>query len=220
MTTFRNPLRSNPLLVLAALSAALAPSARAEEPAKTVTKTVAVPTHLTLERALESIEDVPAIFDRYKPVVPWVPGVSMQIEKEVLSRGRPALVALKLDGTAPFVSNGIHEKALVTASVSDTSCGANSLSATGRMIRLDFKGSSRNVERRVDRIDITVCATGGTGAAALTATGNLYEGDLPIDPTKNSMAESIAANAIQTAFIKQVEPLVTAVNDLWKTGPR
>jgi hypothetical protein len=191
-------------------------TARADAPAKTVKKSVSIPKALTIEQALESIEDVPAIFDRYRPAVPWVPGVSLKIEKEVLSRGRPSVVALNLDGSAPFVPNGIHEKAVVSASVSAIPCGPASLSPIGRMIHLDFKGSSRNVERRVDRIDITVCATGSNAAPTLTAIGYLYEGDLPIDPTKNSVAESIAANAIQTAFIKQVEPLVTAVNDLWQ----
>lgn len=214
MKTPRNPIRSNPLLVLAALSVALVPSARAEEPAKTVTKTVSVPTHLTLERALESIEDVPAIFDRYKPVVPWVPGVTMEITKEVISRGRPAVVALDLDGKAPF-AGPIDERALVSATVTDITCSGNLLSANGRMIRLDFKGSTRNVERRVNRIDIRVCASGTAAAPKLTAVGNLYEGYLPIDPDKPEFGEKVAANAIQTAFIKQVEPLVDAVNDLW-----
>jgi len=184
---------------------------------KTAKRTVAVPSPLTLERAVDAFDDIPAIFDEYQPEVPWVPGVSLEIKKEVISRGRPAVVMLHLDGKAPFVSGGIHEKALVTASVMPFTCGRNYTTPTGKKILLDFKGSTRNVERRVDRIEIQVCG-GRTsrGAAEVTAIGNLFEGYLPIDPDKNGTAESIAANAIQTAFIKQVEPMVDAVKAVWE----
>lgn len=214
MNTAQNLIRSSLLLALAAFPCSELFAQTTEEPAKTVTKTVSVPSHLTLERALESIEDVPAIFDRYKPVVPWVPGVKMEITKEVISRGRPAVVALDLDGSAPFAGT-IDERALVSATVKDITCTGNLLSTNGRMIQLDFKGSTRNVERRVKRIDIRVCASGTAAAPKLTAVGNLYEGYLPIDPDKPEFGEKVAANAIQTAFIKQVEPLVDAVHDLW-----
>jgi hypothetical protein len=214
MNTALPLVRSSILLAIAALPCSLTSAVWAEDPAKTVTKTVSVPSHLTLDRALEAIEDVPAIFDRYKPVVPWVPGVTMEITKQVISRGRPAVVALDLDGKAPF-AGPIDERALVSATVTDITCSGNLLSANGRMIHLDFKGSTRNVERRVNRIDIQVCASGTAAAPKLTAVGNLYEGYLPIDPDKPEFGEKVAANAIQTAFIKQVDPLVDAVNDLW-----
>ena len=207
--------------LIAALVLLSAKSQAGSAPIKVIKKTIPIPQTLTLDRALESIEDIPALFDRYQPVVPWVPGVSMEIQKEVISRGRPAQVALKLDGTAPFVSNGIHEKALVSATVEDSPCSGNTLFSLGRKIRLDFHGSSKNVERRVDRIEIQVCATpGNNGASNLKATGSLYEGYLPIDPSKSGTAEKIAATAIQTAFLKQVEPMVDAVQDLWKELPR
>ncbi len=184
---------------------------------KTVKRTATAPARLSLEQAIEAFEDIPAIFDEYEPVMPWVPGVSMEFIKEVVSRGRPAILKLHLDGDAPFVSGGIHEKALVTATVENTPCAATFATPTGKKIVLDFKGSTRNVERRVDRIEIQVCGKlTSRGAAEITATGSLFEGDLPIDPNKNGTAESIAAKAIQTAFIKQVEPMVDAVNEVWK----
>jgi hypothetical protein len=57
------------------------------------------------------------------------------------------------------------------------------------------------------------------GTNRITATGRMYEGYRPLDPRFNGVLESIGARAIQTAFIRQVAPIVEAVQLHWLELP-
>ena len=89
--------------------------------------------------------------------------------------------------------------------------------SSGLRIDLSFDGSSRNIERRIDRIEIQACPRiGDDGELFIDATGALYEGRLPRDPELNAFEENIGAKALQTAFLKQVPAVFDAVERSWE----
>jgi hypothetical protein len=114
------------------LVALLSSVARAEEPIRTVTETVVVPAGLDPAAALASIDNVPRIFELYEPAIPWVPGVTIGLSKEVVSAQSPAILELPVSGNVG--GKPITERARVTASTERTACGE----AEGRKIVLDF----------------------------------------------------------------------------------
>lgn len=203
-------------MTLSVLFAHLVTGAAAAEPIRTVHETVTVPAGLDPQVALASVEDVARIFELYEPAIPWVPGVSLELEKQVVSVGSPTVLELPVAGNA--AGKAIAERARVTASTETVACPTGD----GRRIVLDFDDSSWNVERRIDRIEIVACldpVAGGEGAR-ITATGRMYAGELPEDPALNPLMESIGAKAIQSAFIRQVSPIVDAVEKHWLDLPR
>jgi hypothetical protein len=82
---------------------------------------------------------------------------------------------------------------------------------------LDFEDSTYNVERRIDRIEITAClGRAEDGSHQISATGRMYAGYKPEDPALNALNEAIGAKALQGAFMKQVSAVVEAVESHWK----
>lgn len=193
-----------------ALAVSTAAFGGVDGPIKVVEESVAVPAGLDPEVALAAVADIARIFERYQPAVPWVPGVSIALEKEVVSAGSPAILELPVSGHA--IGKAIVERARVTATTEPVSCRADG-ALDGRVIVLSFADSTWNIERRIDRIEITACLT--PDRKRVTAQGKMYAGYLPEDPSKNAMAESIGSKAIQGAFIRQVAPIVDAVEAHW-----
>jgi hypothetical protein len=195
------------------LLALLLPVASATaEPVRTVEDSLVVPAGLDPEIALASVENVARIFELYEPRVPWVPGVRLDLQKEVVSVGAPTVLELPVSGSA--VGKPIEERARVTASSEPIDCDGR----PGRRILLDFDASTWNIERRIDRIEIVACLEpdSGTGEARVSAVGRMYEGFLPEDPDRDGLMESIGSKAIQGAFLRQVEPILTAVEAHWR----
>ncbi len=185
--------------------------ARAEEPIKVVHETVTVPAGVDPLVALASVEDVSRIFELYEPAIPWVPGVTLDLEKQVVSAGTPTILALPVNGSA--AGKAIAERAHVTATTEATRCATGE----GRRITLSFAESTYNIERRIDRIEIEACLDAASaGEPRITATGRMYAGFKPEDPALNPLMESIGAKAIQGAFIRQVSPIVDAVERHWQ----
>lgn len=198
-------------LALALLVTALPLSASAATPARVIEASLQVPAGMDADEALAAVDDLPAIFADYEPVVPWVPGVRMELAKEVISTEAPVVMALPLAGSV--FGRSITERAQVTALVSPHACASGT---AGRRIELSFVGSSHNVERRVDRIEIVACPRDGSdGSLWLDARGELFEGHLPRDPKLNAFEENIGARALQTAFIRQVPAVFEAVEHTW-----
>jgi hypothetical protein len=202
------------LLVCSLLLASSWGQARAEVPIRVVEETVTIPKGLDPQKALSSVEDVARIFELYEPMIPWVPGVKLDLDKEVVSAADPIVLELPISGSA--IGRPIEERARVTASSQETSCSADGR-LDGRKIVLDFDDSTYNVERRIDRIEITAClAQAADGAHQISATGRMYAGYKPEDPALNALNEAIGAKAMQGAFIKQVSAVVAAVESHWK----
>jgi hypothetical protein len=199
------------MLVGVASLLSLAPAvARAEEPIKVVQETVDVPAGVDPAAALASVEDIPRIFELYEPAIPWVPGVSIDLEKQVVSAGVPTILAMPVNGNA--AGKSIVERANVIATTEVTRCATGE----GRKITLSFADSTYNIERRIDRIEIEACLDpADDGSPRITATGRMYAGFKPEDPALNPIMESIGAKAIQGAFIRQVSPIVDAVERHW-----
>jgi hypothetical protein len=198
------------MLMFVAGSSVFAP-AWAEEPIKVVQETVTVPAGVDPRVALAAVEDVSRIFELYEPAIPWVPGVTIDLQKQVVSSGTPTVLALPVSGSA--AGKPIVERAHVTATTGPTQCAGGE----GRRIVLDFGDSTYNIERRIDRIEIEAClAPDAGGAARITATGRMYAGYKPEDPALNPLMEAIGAKAIQGAFIRQVSPIVDAVERHWE----
>lgn len=198
--------------VLALLSSAA--SAASSQPIKVVEETVALPAGLDPQAALASVGDVARIFELYEPAIPWVPGVTIALEKQVVFAGTPTVLEMPVSGNA--AGKAITERAHVTATTSETTCATGD----GRRITLDFEASSWNVERRIDRIEIVACLDPEPdGTPRITATGRMYAGELPQDPNLNPVLESIGAKAIQGAFIRQVSPMIDAVARHWADLP-
>jgi len=186
--------------------------ASAEEPIRVVEDTLTVPAGLDPEVALESVDDIPQIFDLYQPVIPWVPGVKLALSKEVVSAAAPVVLELPVSGTA--VGRPIDEKARVTATTMPTSCTKGKMD--GRKITLDFHDSTYNIERRINRIEITAClSTAADGTSEISAVGRMYAGYKPEDPTLNPVTEAIGARALEGAFIRQVGAVLVAVQRHW-----
>jgi hypothetical protein len=195
---------------LVTLFAVVPPPALADAPIRVIEDSLVVPAGLDAADALAAVEDLGAIFALYEPVIPWIPGVKLHLHKEILSVEGPVVMALPVHGAA--FGRRIEERARVTASTEPMICNEGN----GVRITLDFDASSRNIERRIDRIEITACPrTEQDGAIKIDVTGALYEGDLPRDPSLNAFNESIGANALQTAFLKQVPAVFDAVVFYW-----
>lgn len=187
------------------------PALAVDAPIKVVSELVDVPPELGPEAALDAVEDVARIFELYEPLIPWVPGINLDIGKEIVSSQPPFLLDLPVDGVA--IGRHIDERAHVLASTRRVSCP---LGVEGREIVLDFSGSSYNVSRRINRIEITACPiTAVDGAHKIAAEGRMYAGPLPQDPRLNALNEAIGAKALQTAFIRQVSPVLDAVERRW-----
>ena len=197
-----------------ALLLALPLSAAAETPVRTIEDSLEVPEGMDSDTALAAVEDLTRVFANYEPVVPWVPGVKLDLEKQVLQNGTPTVLALPVEGEA--FGRPIVERAQVTAVSRPFACEEDE----GLRIDLLFAGSSHNVERRIDRIEITACPrTDEDGQVTIDATGEMYAGHLPRDPDLNAFEENIGAKALQTAFIKQVPAVFDAVEETWADRP-
>lgn len=184
--------------------------ASAAEPIRVIEDSLVVPAGLDAADALASVQDIAEIFVRYEPVVPAVPGVRLDLEKQVVSVEGPTVVELPVQGAA--FGRPIEERARVTAHSGPTACPVEE----GVRIVLDFDASSYNIERRIDRIEIDACPTvGPDGAIEIHAIGRMYAGHLPEDPALNRLNEAIGARALQGAFIKQVPAVFTAVEAHW-----
>jgi hypothetical protein len=201
-------------LLVCGLLLVLSRQASAEEPIRVVEETVTVPSGLDPQKALSSVEDIARIFELYEPMIPWVPGVKLDLDKEVVSAADPCVLELPISGSA--IGRPIEERARVTATAQETSCSPDGR-LDGRKIVLDFDDSTYNVERRIDRIEITAClAQAPDGSHQISATGRMYAGYKPEDPALNPLNEAIGAKAMQGAFIKQVSAVVEAVESHWK----
>ena len=197
---------------LAALLLLLLPSAAlAVGPLETVEDSLRVPAGMDAAEALATVEDLTHVFGRYEPVIPWVPGVTLDLTKEIVSLDSPTVMALPVEGKV--FGRAITERAQVTASTEPMTCG---IETPGLMIHLSFEGSSHNVSRRIERIEITACPReGDDGELYIDATGGLYEGPLPRDPDLNAFNENLGAKALQGAFLKQVPAVFEAVERAW-----
>jgi hypothetical protein len=187
-------------------------AAHAEAPIREVAETVVVPAGLDPMVALESISDIPRIFELYNPYIPWVPGVDIALSKQVVSAGSPCILELPVSGSA--IGKDVVERARVTATTKSVSCRGDG-KTDGRQIVLSFRDSTYNIERRIDRIEITACLEEGTSSRKIRAVGRMYAGFKPEDATKNPITETIGSKAIQGAFIRQVTPIVDAVEAHW-----
>jgi hypothetical protein len=202
------------LLLASAATAAKPPPAPVDPAApllRVVEDSLDVPAAIEPQAALDAVSDIARIFELYEPSIPWVPGVKIHLEKQVVSTGEPTVLELPVTGNV--AGKDIVERARVTASASPTTCDGN---LPGRTVLLDFEASSYNIERRIDRIEIEACLRPAVnGVQRIDATGKMYAGFLPEDPALNGMMESIGAKAIQVAFFKQVEPILDAVVRHW-----
>lgn len=202
-------------IALVALAALLPTAAAAAAPIKSVHDSLRIPEGMDVEQALAAVEDLTVVFDHYEPAVPWVPGVQLELDKRVVSPIDPTIMGLPVQGTA--FGRVIDEWAQVTASTEPLVCAPG---LNGLRIDLSFAGSSHNVERRIERIEIRACPRAGAdGVLYIDATGDLYEGPLPRDPALNALNENLGAKAIQTAFIKQVPAVFAAVERTWAAAP-
>ncbi len=189
----------------------------ASEPVKVIEDALTLPDGMHAAEALASVKDVAAIFDLYEPVIPKVPGVKLELEKQMLSAEESTILELPVRG-ATF-GRTIDERAHVTAETAPIACADPSL-LDGMLITLDFSASSYNIERRIDRIDITACPqVDKHGQTVVNVVGKMYEGYLPQDPDLNHINEAIGAKALQSAFIKQVPAVFAAVEAHWQTLP-
>ncbi|MEQ1570352.1 MAG: hypothetical protein ABMA64_32255 [Myxococcota bacterium] len=185
----------------------------AERPVREVSESLPVPEGMDPLVALAAVEHIPAIFELYQPIIPWVPGVSIDLEKQVVSASAPCVLELPVRGSA--VGTSIAETARVTATSEPARCGPGG-TEPGRKITLDFEDSTYNIERRIDRIEITAClTTGSDGSNRVSAVGRMYAGYKPEDPRFNPVSEAIGTKALQTAFIKQVSAVLVAVQQHW-----
>ena len=190
-------------------AAANAPNA----PIRVVEEALPIPAGMDTEAAMASVVDISQIFQLYEPVIPKVPGVRLDLDKEVVSIEGPTILELPVSGAA--FGHRIDERARVTAHAEPTACTPSGV-ADGRKITLDFESSSYNIERRIDRIEITACpAVDKHGNEAINAVGRMYEGYKPKDPSMNPISEAIGAQAFQGAFIKQVPAVLSAVKAHW-----
>jgi len=200
------------------LSAALLPvvtPALADGPApiRVIEDSLEVPEGMTVTEALSAVEDMATLFELYEPVVPWIPGVKLDLEKELVSAESPVVVELPIAGAA--FGRTIEERARVTATTTALTCPEGE----GLRIELAFEASTHNIERRIDRIDIAACPrTTAEGLVYIDARGELFEGHTPRDPDLNAFNENVGAKALQTAFLKQVPAVFEAVEQSWQVA--
>jgi len=202
----------SPALLVIALTAAAPLTAVADAPApiRVIEDSLSVPEGMEAEEALRAVADLAALFAIYEPVVPWIPGVKLDLEKEIVSVEGPVVVELPVEGAA--FGRPIEERARVTATTAPMVCEEGE----GLVIHLAFDASSYNIERRIERIEITACPrTAEDGRVHIDAIGSLYEGHTPRDPDLNAFNENIGAKALQTAFLKQVPAVFEAVEHYW-----
>src|SRR5262245_36401746 len=121
---------------LVAMGLVLAPSVRAEVAVETVEGTLTVPASLGDEAALATLDDVAAIFVRYEPHVPKVPGVVLDLDKVVRS---PTELEIPVRGTA--IGFDVAETAHVTVTTTPMVCTGPEVD--GRKVVLDFEDSTR-----------------------------------------------------------------------------
>lgn len=204
------------LAVSAAVLFALSTPGHASEPVREVRGSLDVPAELTPEAALASVGDISTIFALYEPVIPKIPGVQVDLDKQVVSASAPTVLELPVRGSA--LGRKIEERARVTAVTEETPCAGPGTpdGPIGRKITLDFTASSYNIERRISHIEITACpSVDRQGHPKIEATGRMFAGYLPEDPGLNAISESIGAKAFQGAFIKQVPAMLSAVEAHW-----
>ena len=198
--------------VLVSTALLLASTVATAAPVRVVEESLSVPEGMDVAEALAVVEDLSSVFAHYQPAVPRVPGVSLELGKEVVSPGAPVVVALPIEGAV--FGRVIDERAQVTATSWSAPCPDG---AEGLRIDLVFDGSSYNVARRVDRIEIQACPRADDeGALYIDTTGALFEGPLPRDPELNALHESIGATALQKAFLRQVPAVFDAVRETWE----
>lgn len=209
--------KSLPLLAFAlALLQLAVPGYADNTPVRVIEDSLLVPEGLDTEEALASVGDISQIFALYEPVIPKLPGVQLDLKKSVVQASSPTILELPVSGSA--IGYRIDERARVTAQSEETSCSA---SVKGRKITLDFHASTYNIERRIDRIEITACPSVDEGGhARIDAVGRMYSGYLLEDPKLNAFSEAIAAKALQGAFIRQVPAVFSAVERHWATMKR
>lgn len=189
----------------------------AEAPIREVSESLPVPVGVDPVDALASVDDIPEIFALYEPVIPKLPGIQIDLEKQVVSRGTPCILELPVSGKV--IGKDIVEKARVTATAQQTSCGGTG-KLDGRKITLSFDDSTYNIERRIDRIEIIAClGADPDGTPRISATGRMYAGYKPEDPELNAFTEAIGAKALQGAFFRQVPAVLEAVQQHWTTLP-
>jgi hypothetical protein len=207
-------LRSRYALFLTISMALLMPTlslADTPEPVRVIEDTLRVPKGLDAAEALSAVQDLSPIFDLYEPVVPWIPGVKLDLEKERLVGDGDIQVELPVQGAA--FGRAIEERASVTATTAPLSCDEEE----GLQITLSFEDSTPNIARRIDRIEISACPRiDEDGTIFIDAVGALYAGPLPRDPKLNAFNENIGAKALQTAFLKQVPAVFDAVETHWE----
>jgi len=201
---------ARPAALLLALFTVAPATTLAAVPIRVVEDSLLVPDGLDPAQALEAVEELGAIFELYEPVVPWIPGVKLDLEKQLLSAEGPLIMEMPVEGAA--FGRTIDERARVTARTEPIACG----DLQGVRIDLEFDASSPNIERRIDRIEIVACPRiADDGTVYIDATGSLYEGYLPRDPALNAFNENVGAKALQTAFLKQVPAVFDAVEHHW-----
>ena len=202
------------VLFAALLVGAASAQAQSVEPIRVIEDSLEVPEGMTVAQALAAVEDIASIFEEYEPVVPWIPGVKLDLSKQVVSAQSPTLMEIPVDGAV--FGRDIVERAQVLATTTALVCDAGE----GVRIELNFQGSSRNIERRIDRIEISACPRiSEDGTVYIDAKGLMFEGAMPRDPNLNSFNENVGANALQSAFLKQVPAVFTAVEQHWADMP-
>jgi hypothetical protein len=164
------------------------------------------------EVALAAIDDIPRIFDYYQPIVPRFPGVNLELTKVIRSEA-PPILELPVSGHA--VGFQVHETAHVAVTTVNASCTKGRID--GRKVILDFSASTYNIERRIDRIEITACLKQKNGKNSIDAVGRMYAGYKPEDPERNVINEKLGSKAFQVAFISQVSAILDAVKRVWET---
>lgn len=189
-------------------------AASAEEPIRVVDDTLVIPDDVDPAQALESVVDIARIFELYEPVIPWIPGVNIDLRKEVVSAAAPCVLDLPVSGNA--IGKAINEKARVLATSEPAACSPDGR-LDGRRILLDFSASTYNIGRRIDRIEITACpGVTANGDRVIHAVGRMYAGYKPEDPALNPVTEAVGARALQGAFIRQVSAVLDAVQLHWR----
>jgi hypothetical protein len=178
-------------------------------PIEEVEAVLPVPPELDDAAALAAIDDIATIFVHYQPNVPRFPGVNLDLTKRVVS---PSVLELPVSGHA--VGFTVKETANVAVSSAPLVCAGPEID--GRTVVLDFGESSRNVQRRIDRIEITACLeTDLDGVRQVRAIGRMYAGWMPEDPSKSAINERLGRKAFQIAFIQQVPAILDAVREVW-----
>src|SRR5262245_47246132 len=111
------------------------PSRAAEEPVEVLEGTLQVPAGPDDQAAPAAIDDVADIFVHYEPVVPWFPGVNLELAKHIES---PSVLEIPVTGHAMGFT--VQEVAHISVHSQPLSCGTT----PGRLVVLDFEDSTYN----------------------------------------------------------------------------